>query len=99
MSEFAPPGLPAVAPVADPPPVTDVLADFQRWYEQALATGELPPPAPAALDLATLLGHFLALRQEVNLQTRSVRAQQEQTGELFRRVEEAINALARARAR
>jgi molecular chaperone GrpE len=71
--------------------VTEVLADFQRWYEQALAgNGVLPPPAPATADLATLLGHFVALRQEVNLQTRSVRAQQEQTAELFRHVEQEL---------
>jgi hypothetical protein len=51
------------------------------------------------VDLATLLGHFVGLRQEVNLQTRSVRAQQEQTGELFRRIEDGLAALARARTR
>jgi molecular chaperone GrpE len=77
--------------------VTDVLADFQRWYEQALAgNGILLPPPPVSVDLATLLGHFVALRQEVNLQTRSVRAQQEQTADFFRRLEEGIAALSRA---
>jgi molecular chaperone GrpE len=79
--------------------VTDVLADFQRWYEQALTQGELPPPPLATLDLATLLGHFVALRQEVNLQTRSVRAGQEQTAEFFRRLAEGIDSLARVRAK
>jgi molecular chaperone GrpE len=80
-----------------------VLADFQRWYEQAVAgalapgNGELPPLPPDTVDLATLLGHFVALRQEVNLQTRSVRAGQEQTADFFRRLEEDIDALARAR--
>jgi len=54
-----------------------VLDDFEAWL---LAAGpEGPPPPPAApFDVAGVLGQFIALRQEVNLQTRSVRAQQEQ---------------------
>jgi molecular chaperone GrpE len=97
MSDFAPPGVPADAAVAGAPALSAVLADFQRWYEQAQAgDGVLLPPAPPpAVDLATLLGHFVALRQEVNLQTRSVRAQQEQTADFFRRLDERLTALTR----
>ena len=40
--------------------------------------GAAPPPPPAEpVDLHTLLGQFLAVRHEVNLQTKAVRAQQE----------------------
>jgi molecular chaperone GrpE len=40
------------------------------------------PSAPAeTVDLLTLVGQFTALRQEVNLQTRAVRTQQEQNAE------------------
>src|SRR5262249_36194602 len=90
MSEVAPPDVPADAAVAGPRAGTAALADFRRWCEEALAGGELPAPAPPGPDLATLLGHFVALRQEVNLQTRSVRAQQEQTVEFARGVQQAI---------
>src|SRR5690349_8830927 len=95
MSEVAPPHVPADAAVAGPPAVSEVLDDFRRWYEAAAAGGALPEPAPPGPDLATLLGHFVALRQEVNLQTRSVRAQQEQTAEFARAVQQSLDDLAR----
>src|SRR5262249_38343591 len=51
-------------------------------------------PRPAeAIDLHTLLGQFLAVRQEVNLQTRAVRAQQEQNAETLRQLAAALDAL------
>jgi molecular chaperone GrpE len=43
--------------------------------------------------LHTLLGQFLAVRQEVNLQTRAVRAQQEQNAETLRQLAAALDAL------
>ena len=46
-----------------------------------------PPPAsiePEPIDLHTLLGQFVALRHEVNLQTKSVRAQQGRTADQAR---------------
>jgi molecular chaperone GrpE len=76
--------------------VNEVLDDFRRWCEETLASGGAPTAAvPPAVDLATLLGHYVALRQEINLQTRSVRAQQEQTVEFARAVQQAIDNLAR----
>lgn len=77
--------------------MNDALADFRRWCEDALAGGELPDALPPGPDLATLLGHFVALRQEINLQTRSVRAQQEQTAEFARSVQQSLDNLARPR--
>lgn len=56
-----------------------MLAGFRTWL---LALTE-PPPAPEtippAVDLATVVGQFTALRHDVNLQTKAVRAATEQT--------------------
>lgn len=86
-----------------------VLADFQKWLMALTAmeeTGETPvPPAkggtgvsPVEIDLHTLLGQFLAVRQEVNLQTRAVRAQQEQNNETLRQLTAALDALRQSQA-
>jgi molecular chaperone GrpE len=50
------------------------------------------------IDLHTLLGQFLAVRQEVNLQTRAVRAQQEQNAETLRQLTVALDALRQSQA-
>jgi molecular chaperone GrpE len=72
-----------------------VLADFRSWLAAALATpadDEAPIPEPPP-DLHTLLGQMLALRQEVNLQTRAVRNQQELNAESLRQLTAAVEAL------
>jgi molecular chaperone GrpE len=51
------------------------------------------------VDLHTLLGQFLAVRQEVNLQTRAVRAQQEQNAETLRQLTATLDALQQSQAR
>jgi molecular chaperone GrpE len=56
-------------------------------------------PEGPAVDLHTLLGQFLAVRHEVNLQTRAVRAQQEQNDEALRQLSGALDALRQAQAR
>lgn len=61
------------------------------------SNGALPVPSEPALDLATLLSHFLALRQEINLQTRAVRSQQEQNSELLNKLGQSVEALTRSR--
>jgi molecular chaperone GrpE len=105
MSESPPPGAPQDAAVAGaearltPPAIEAALDDFRRWFAAAAATnGEAVAEREPSLDLATLLGHFVALRQEVNLQTRAVRAQQEQNAELVGRLGQAVEALSRPRA-
>lgn len=55
-----------------------------------------PPCSP---DLHTLLGQFVAVRQEVNLQTRAVRAQQEQNTETLRQLSAALDALRQSQSR
>jgi molecular chaperone GrpE len=76
-----------------------VLADFRAWLQQAAAASadngatDLPAEPAEPLDLHTLLGQLVALRHEVNLQTRATRAQQEQTGEALRQLGQAHEAL------
>jgi molecular chaperone GrpE len=75
-----------------------VLADFRVWLTGLGAPPEgAAPPAPVKAaegpDLFTLLSQFVALRHEVNLQTRAVRAQQEQNAETLRQLAEALDAL------
>jgi molecular chaperone GrpE len=48
------------------------------------------------VDLQTLLGQFIALRHEVNLQTRAVRTQQEQNTDTLRQLARALDDLERA---
>lgn len=78
------------------------IADFRRWFHDAVASNGEPLAAeasPPRVDLATLLGHYVALRQEVNLQTRAVRGQQEQSAEVLRQFGQTIEQLARQQAR
>jgi molecular chaperone GrpE len=54
-------------------------------------------PSGEPLDLHTLLGQFVALRHEVNLQTKATRAQHEQSTETLSRLDEALEALEQGR--
>jgi molecular chaperone GrpE len=99
MPDSPPPGVAAGAAehraeALTPEAVEAVLADFRAWLEQAAAPAPEGPPAAGAepVDLHTLLAQFVALRHEVNLQTRAVRAQQEQNAETLRRLGEAVRA-------
>src|SRR5712692_2835394 len=100
MSESETPDVPGDAPASGPgaaltPGEIDaVLSDFRTWLMQ-LPTS---PADPADLlretvDLHTLVAQFTSLRQEVNLQTRAVRTQQEQSAETLKRYSEAMTAL------
>jgi molecular chaperone GrpE len=99
MPEPPPSGVPENAAVHRPQVLTPeavetVLADFRSWLLQ-LPAAESQPPVPEGepIDLHTLLGQFTALRHDVNLQTRAVRAQQEQHAETLRRLDDALEAL------
>src|SRR4051812_35375775 len=106
MSQPPPPSLPGSL-VGDrqaaltPEAVETVLADFRSWLQQAAVTSAEPlPVAPAeSIDLHTLLGQFVALKHEVNLQTKAVRAQQEQSAETLRQLGEAVDLLKQAETR
>jgi molecular chaperone GrpE len=78
--------------------VEAVLADFRTWLLEAAAPAPnngQPAAEPVAEppDLHTLLGQMLALRQEVNLQTRSARGLQEQAAEALRQLGQAVELL------
>jgi molecular chaperone GrpE len=106
MPESAPPGVPAHAADHGPEALTPagieaVLADFRSWLHQAAVAPAESPSVNGdveAVDLHALLGQFIALRHEVNLQTRATRAQQEQNAETLRDLEEALHALKEAQA-
>jgi len=59
-----------------------VLADFRAWLTTA-ATSE-PQPAGEVIDLSAIVGHFTALRHEVNLLTKTTRAAVEQNAEALK---------------
>jgi molecular chaperone GrpE len=100
MSEPSPPAVPP-DPARDgqetltPERIEAVLADFRLWLQQAAAPAE-DGSEEEPLDLYSLLSQLTALRQEVNLQTRATRAQQEQNSETLRRLGEALDALRQA---
>lgn len=78
-----------------PAAIETILADFRSWLAQAEVAA-----APASLleetappDLHTLLSQFVALRHEVNLQTKAARGQQEQTAETLQQLRQALTAL------
>jgi molecular chaperone GrpE len=98
MSEPAPPRVAETTaddhPQALSPEAARALADFRSWLAAAAPAAE---PSPAeAVDLFTLLAQFTALRHEVNLQTRAVRAQQEQNAESLRQLSLALEAARQA---
>ena len=74
-------------------PVDELLADFRTWLIETQP--EQAAPVPATLDVATVVQQFIALRQEVNLQTKATRTQQEQAGQSLSLLQQAMEALKR----
>jgi molecular chaperone GrpE len=74
-----------------------LLADFRAWLVQVAdpkpQDESSSPGVFGTVDLHTLVSQFVALRHEVNLQTRTSRTQQEQTAETLKRLGEALAAL------
>jgi molecular chaperone GrpE len=104
MSESPPPALAGDAAVRPtegltPETIEAVLADFRSWLQQVPAPAEdgfAVAGAEEAVDLHTLVGQFIGLRHEVNLQTRAVRTQQEQNTETLHQLARALEDLERA---
>ncbi len=76
-----------------------VLTGFRAWL-QAIPDPDLSPPSeePAPIDLHTLLAQFIALRHEVNLQTKATRSQQEQNGAALEQLRQTLDALRESQA-
>lgn len=83
------------------PEIDALLAGFRDWLMRTVAATDaattpvtlLAPMAAEPPDLHSLLSHLIALRQEVNLQTRATRSQQEQSAESLRHLAEALQTL------
>ena len=99
MSEFAAPSFPGDASgdgaaTMTPEKVEAVLADFRSWLQQFGAITSPPVEAEACepIDLHTLLAQFIALRHEVNLQTKAAH-QQEQNVATLEKLDQALEQL------
>jgi molecular chaperone GrpE len=78
--------------------IASVLADFHQWLTELAVSGAPRPgsaPVAPAPDLHALLGQMIALRQEVTLQTRAARSQQELNAETLRQLTAALELLQR----
>ena len=99
MSEPASPGVPESAAerhsALSPEAVAAALGELHHWLSALPVAPDGSPPAlpTGGLDLATLLREFTALRQEINLQTKSSRAQLEQNAELVRQARELLDSI------
>jgi molecular chaperone GrpE len=76
-----------------PAAIDQLLADFRAWLV-AHPVPHVEAPGPG-FDLAALLAPFVALRHEVNLQTRASRAQLEQNAQTLDQLRQAVDALRR----
>src|SRR5437879_8487546 len=76
-----------------------VLADFRSWLEHASTAARAAQPVEnetPSIDLHTLLGQSVALRHDVNLQTKAARSQQELTAQALQQLSQAFEALQQA---
>ncbi len=77
----------------------EILNDFREWLQRLPANETEATDSPTEMiDLHTLLGQFLAVKQEVNLQTKAVRAQQEQSAETLEKLSETLETLKQTQA-
>ncbi len=65
-----------------PAAIDAVLGDFRAWLTSA--TVAEPTPAGEVIDLSAVVGHFTALRHEVNLLTKATRAAVEQSADTLK---------------
>ncbi|HMF13495.1 MAG TPA: hypothetical protein VKE94_14350, partial [Gemmataceae bacterium] len=76
-----------------PDRIEAVLGEFRTWLEETAARGITAEPhatLAGTIDLQTLLAQFTALRHEVNLQTKAVRAQQEQNAQTLATLQQGL---------
>jgi molecular chaperone GrpE len=100
MSESAPPPEPGdtadgATQAVSAPAVDQLLADFRAWLTSRPALPCEPILPEPSLDVASLLAPFVALRHEVNLQTKASRAQLEQNAQALDQLRQTLDALRR----
>jgi len=104
MSDGAPSLVSGDAPVGgrqtlSPLAIDRILAEFRLWLEAVAGLEGISAPPVAneepgeTVDLATLIGQFVALRHEVNLQTRASRGQMEQGAQALEQLSQSLAAL------
>ena len=71
--------------------IESILSDFRAWLSEA-RDAPLAAPLPE-MDLATVVQHFTALRQDVNLQTRASRTQTELNTQTLDRLQQALDSI------
>jgi molecular chaperone GrpE len=79
-----------------PDRIESVLSQFRAWLQDAAARSgatDAPQQRAGTIDLHTLVAQYAALRHEVNLQTKAIRAQQEQSAEALSALHQALEAL------
>lgn len=76
-----------------PERIERALADLRDWLNDPPSAESLHVPPPNPIDLNALVGQFVALRHEVNLQTKASRASLEQNAETLRKLDEAVQQL------
>jgi molecular chaperone GrpE len=99
MSEPTPPSLVAdaadgAAEALNEGTIDRLLADFRAWLGEPHRISD-PVPAEPPFDLSALLAPFVALRHEVNLQTKASRAQLEQNAQALEQLRLALDAVRR----
>ena len=81
------------AEALNPETIDSILTDFRTWLQDAKHAPTIES-APQ-LDVATVVQQFIALRQDVNLQTKASRAQSEQSATTIAMLQEALGELQR----
>ena len=81
-----------------PEAIDALLADFRAWLQSPLSSGERgvggEGDAPE-FDVDSVLRQFIALRHEVNLQTKASRGQLEQNAQTIVMLQESLGTLQR----
>jgi molecular chaperone GrpE len=87
--------------ILTPAAIENLLVDFRSWLQHlssAAPADQEEDEQAQPIDLHTLLGQFIALRHEVNLQTKAARSQQEQSGQALQQLSQALEALRQTQA-
>src|SRR5438046_2648065 len=100
MQDSPPPGVAQDSAVAGPETLTaemieSVLGDFRRWLQELASSAPHEPNADSGevVGLHALVSQFVALRHDVNLQTKAARLQQEQASRSLDALEQALESL------